>query len=379
MKRYVAPLLLLASITAAAGPVLQMNRAFNALSDLVPYLTDPKAFMEKKNEKLVSEKITELQAAFKAAKHDTLLKEDLFAPSYALINENISESLGAFKNGKKDYAHWRLKEVTSLCLDCHTRLPTTYSSSFQNGDLQIDHSKFKSPYNLGIAQLIVRRYIDAKDSFTREIQDRLVKKEFIGLELPFKQLLLIETKVLKNPENLSLSLKQYALKKQLPDPIKRLLVAWTGRLDHWKGNQLLKTGFKNDKEVERFIGAELKPLKVSAGSSDGSDVDLLFASGLLSNYLFENPKSEFAPQLSYWLGWTEKNLKRDQFFGSGDLFLKQCIKRYPTHPIARECLNEYKESVGFDFSGSSGTHIPKDVKKELDDLEKLLIKPLTPL
>ncbi len=108
---------------------------------------------------------------------------------------------------------------------------------------------------------------------------------------------------------------------------------------------------------------------------NGYDVDLLLTSGLLSNYLFEHPTSRKAAEISFWIGWSEKYLKRESFFGSGDLFLKQCIKKYPKSPMAKECLKEYKESIEFEFSGSSGTKIPQDIKYEIDNLEILIKKP----
>ena len=360
------------STSASAGPVIQMNKAFIALSDLIPLITDRDQFMEKKNEKLITDKITELKSAIITAKHDSLIKEDLFAPSYSLINENIAGSLEAFKLGNKDYAHWRLKEITSLCIDCHTRMPISHASSFQNGELAIDEKKFENIYNLGIAQLIVRRYTDAKSSFTRSIQDKLIKKDMKDIILPFKQILLIDAKVFKNPDNLTAFMDEYKSREDLPEEVRSSISSWLVRLKHWKGNKMLTGGLKNDKEVERFIAKELAPLKKKSIYAGGYDVDLLISSGLLSNYFFENPTSTKAAEISYWLGWAEKYLKRENFFGSGDLFLKQCIKHYPKNPTAKKCLEEYKDSVEFEFSGSAGTSIPKDVQKELDDLEKLI-------
>ncbi|WPU65908.1 hypothetical protein [Peredibacter starrii] len=356
---------------AISGPVLQMNKAFLALTDLIPFITDRDKFMDKKNEEVITAKIAELQTAFKNAKHDSLLKEDIFAPSYALVNEHLEDSLQAYKSGKKDYAHWRLQETTSLCLDCHTRMPPSHPSSFQNGELSIDSSKFTDSYNLGIAQLIVRRYVDAKQSFTRNIDDKLIKKDFKDLILPFKQVLLIEAKVQKDPANLEKFLESYSIKKDIPEEVRTELKIWTRRAKHWKGSKYL-SGLTNDKEVRAFISKELIPLKKQNSSIENFDVDLLFSSGLLSNFIFENPNSSLAPEISYWIGWSEKYLKREQFFGSGDLFLKQCIKKYYKSPVAKQCLDEYRESIMFDFSGSSGTNIPEDVQKELNNLEKMI-------
>lgn len=373
MKKGLMILAAFITFSVLAGPALEMNKVFIALSDLIPFVSDRSRFMEKKNEAIILEKITQMQKAFKGARHDTLLKEDLFAPSYKLVNENIDDSLSAFKKGKKDYAHWRLREITSLCLDCHTRLPESYASSFQNGALTLDKSKYEGLYNLGIAQMIVRRYSDAKATFTQDIEQRLLKKEVKDLNLPFKEILVIETKVLNQPGNLIAPFEYYLSKKDLPEEMKTDLKKWITRLKYWSTNPVLKKMPSNDKEMSKFIKNEVHPLKKRNYDRE-LDVDLLMVSGILSHYLFFHPNSKLAPEMSYWLGRSEKFLKRENFFGSGDLFLKQCIRRYPKDPVARECFNEYKESVEFDFSGSGGVDIPEDVQNELKELEKKLKK-----
>lgn len=362
----------LASTALMAGPVYQMNKAFNALADLIPYLTNSDDFMQKKNEALIKKQIKEMETAFKMAKHDNLLKDDLFAPSYATVMDNISGSLAAFEKGNKDYAHWRLKQITSNCMDCHSRLPPSHASSFQNGELTIDQGRFKDPYNLGVAYFIVRKYPDAKASLLRSIQDKYIKKDFRDLILPFKQLLVIDTKILMEPTNLIVTLKTYRDKKETPPEVRSVLTQWLSGLAVWKKNKFLKSGLHSDKEVDAFIKQSLAPLKNKASFDGNSDVDLLFASGLLSQYRFNNTESKEGPEINFWLGWAEKRLQRENFFGSGDLFLKQCIKKYPKHPVARDCYKEYEESVEFEFSGSSGTDIPADVQKELNDLKSLL-------
>jgi hypothetical protein len=207
---------------------------------------------------------------------------------------------------------------------------------------------------------------------SRYIDEKFIKNDFQDLILPFKQILLIDTKLLKNPENFLTTINAYQDKKNLPEEIKIEFKGWIPRLKHWQKNPVLSKGINSDKELQAFINKELIPLRKSINQTEGTDVDMLIASGLLSNYFFLTQDSKLAPELIFWLGWTEKNLKRESFFGSGDLFFKLCIKRFPKSSTAKECLAEYKESIDFDFSGSSGTNIPEDVKAELEELTKLI-------
>lgn len=356
---------------AFAGPVLQMNRVFYSLLELVPYLQDDHLFKEKKNEKEISQHLASLVKNFKLAGHDQLIKSDLFSPSYLLLRENLTASAEAFKEGSKDYALWNLREGLAVCLDCHTRLPAEYTSSFQNGELSFDRRKFNDPYNLGIAYLIVRRYVDAKASFTLDIQEKLIRKEKAKLLQPFLQILMIECKVNKNPAGMISLINDYLKNKSLPPELRNILLNWKSRLGKWNNELSITQGLKNKSDFETFISRHLKPLKQKS-FHETNKVDLLLASGILSRYSFENPEAASGAKLSYWQGWIEKRLKRDQFLSSGDLFLKQCILKYPKEELAGECLEEYRESVEFDYSGSSGTHVPKEVREELERLEKLI-------
>lgn len=367
--KFITTLILTGFLTSAfATPILQMNKTFSSVMDLLPFILDDKEFHEKKNHEKISTALKDLNKAFKNAGHDSLLKHDLFAPSYSLVLQNLQESQNAFAKNKKEHSRWLVRETLALCMDCHTRLPTSHTSSFQNGEITFDKSVFKDKYDLGIGYLIVRRYVDAKENFTQSIQDKIIKKDFADLILPFQQILLIETKVMKDPEKMVSIIDWYLEKKNLPQAVSDELLGWKQRLSIWK-EEKSSGGPKNEKELKAFITRRLQPLKDDS-FNDSYKVDYLIASGVLAHYYFENQNSPMAPELNYWMGWMEKRLKRDEFMSSGDLFLKQCVKRYPKHAVAKDCLEEYKESLMFDFTGSSGTHIPQDLQQELDQMIK---------
>lgn len=363
------------AITAFADPRPQMDLALKALDELLPFISREEKFLDKKNEKTILENLTRLQKTFGNLKHDQLLKNDLFAPSYILIKQNIAESLAAFKEGNKDYAHWRLGEITNQCLDCHTRIPENYKSQFQEKKLSLNPKKFDSLFDLGTAQLIVRDYKAADKTFSEVIEENIRKKNFMDTDEAFKNLLLIRTKTHPDTRKMLELTAKYSHEKSLPMDIQEELAQWEIRLKEIEKIKLLQSPLRDDKDVRSLITTFLEPVKEKDNVFlDNYDVYLLTSSGLLSRYLFTHPETAYAPDISYWIGWTEKALKRDQFLSSGDLFFKQCIKKYPKSDAAPKCFKEYKESMEFEFSGSAGTNIPADVKKELDELGELLKK-----
>ncbi|MDO9181111.1 MAG: hypothetical protein Q7U04_01820, partial [Bacteriovorax sp.] len=60
------------------------------------------------------------------------------------------------------------------------------------------------------------------------------------------------------------------------------------------------------------------------------------------------------------------------FFSLGDLYLKDCIRKYPASPYAKKCYQEYSDSIEAGYSGSSGTDIPASERRELLKLKSLL-------
>lgn len=374
MKK-ISVLLFFTSLTAFADPRPQMNLALRTLQGLLPYLAREDKFIDKKNEKEISERLEKLENTFNGLKHDQMLKNDLFAPSYLIIKQNISESVKAFKEGNKDFSHWRLTEVTNQCLDCHTRLPETYLSKYQERKLKLEPKEFENLFDLGTAQLIVRDYPAAEKSFQAVIEANLKTKLFLETSDAFKNILLINTKIKPDINKMLKFTEKYAHNRFLPMDIQEELTEWQVRLKEIQKVKLLQSPLKSDQDVKLLTSQFLEPVKEKNNVFlDNYDVYLLVSNGHLSRYLFAHPNSEVSSEISYWIGWIEKVLKRDQFFSSSDQFFKQCIRRYPKSSMAPKCLNELKESIEFEFSGSAGTNIPADVKKELTELESLIKK-----
>lgn len=342
MKRFL--FLGLITLSVYADPKPKMNQALQSLSDLLPYLAREERFLDKQNEKEITATLTKLDQTVGSMKHEKMLKDDLFAPSYAIIRESVSDAVKAFKDGNKQFAHWRLGEITNQCLDCHTRLPESYASRFQEKKLTLDPKRFDNRFDLGTAQLIVRDYPAAAVTFKEVIEDGVKKKNYMDLTEAFRSLLLIHTKArLEFGKMLALT-EKYGREKSIPMDLQEELTLWQRHLRELSKQKLLKSPLKNEAEVRALIEALLVPVKgKDAEAQEDYDVHLLAASGQLSRYLFAHPQTDLGAEISYWIGWSEKVLKREQYYGSGELFLKQCLQRYPKSPMAAKCREELSD------------------------------------
>jgi hypothetical protein len=62
----------------------------------------------------------------------------------------------------------------------------------------------------------------------------------------------------------------------------------------------------------------------------------------------------------------------DLFYSLADGYLKTCMDEWPQLPQAKKCFREYEAFIEFAYSGSGGTHLPEEVKAELDAYRKRL-------
>ena len=126
--------------------------------------------------------------------------------------------------------------------------------------------------------------------------------------------------------------------------------------------------------LPKFIEKHLSPLdmKQEIAFTGEKDISLLISSGILLHHLVENPQTDLAPEILYWLSLVDHRMSQTYFFSLGDLYLKDCVKKYPKSPYARKCYQEYADSIEAGYSGSSGTDIPDEEKKELNKLKALI-------
>lgn len=89
-----------------------MNQVYESFIKLVPYIYSDKLIIEGKDKKVQDELtlyLTDLQKAFKNAKHVNLLKIPGFKPSLETIDGHIQDTIESVNSKSKVFAHARLK------------------------------------------------------------------------------------------------------------------------------------------------------------------------------------------------------------------------------------------------------------------------------
>ena len=274
----------------------------------------------------------------------------------------------------------------------HTQLPKDHLTSYILNSEAVGPKTFVNNYEYGNFLFLLRSYRKAIKAYKVSITERLDKQKEIKkiqkiqkilgnnsgqydkvLYNSFKNILTINAKVLRKPRAAINLFKGYLSSSQVPKYVKQDLEMWIKELKRWENSKDLNIKFKNDEEIGAFIQKYLVKLdQEGMGLATGEyDVDLLVTSGILSNYLTDNPKNKYAPEILYWIGISESRLSKNMFFTLGDLYLKECITRYPKSKIAIKCYSEYENEIQFRFTGTLGTKMPRSKKVEIKKPKKL--------
>jgi tetratricopeptide (TPR) repeat protein len=353
-----------------------MSNVYDSYVKIIPYAYSTKnIFGEFKNKKEKAEllkNLTDLSQFFKSAKHAELFQRPGFRPSLEAITNHLDETIMSVESDSFIFAQKRLNVIGALCVTCHSQLPESVSKNAFRDNIKEKRERFDSDFAYANYLYLVRRFDDSKKYFEKAINTALgtstrsANQEVLA---SLRKIVSIDTKIKFNYEGARASIEKWEKDSRLSINDRKILKRWIDSLKLWKGFDP-----SSIKSMPSFIEKNLSPLdmKKEIIFTGEEDVTLLISSGVLFNFLVENPDSALAPEILYWLSLAEHRMGQSYFFSLGDLYLKDCIRKYPSSPYAKKCYQEYADSIEAGYSGSSGTDIPAGEKRELNKLKSLL-------
>ena len=364
--------------TAQAKAV--MSNVYGSFVKVIPYvysssekignLKDPKHKNEKDE---LLKNLHDLSEYFKAARHAEFFLKPGFRPSLETINNHLEETIISVNSNNFLFVQKRLNALAALCVTCHSQLSDNIAkNAFGDAINKENRSRFESDYAYANYLFLVRRFAESKNYFEKAIEAALVKDNALSINEinnSLRKLITIHTKIKFDYKKAQELLSKYEKEKRLPKISKAIIKEWSKSLGAWK-----KFDINSVKSIKEFIAQNLTPMEAKREKieSGEADITLLISSGFLSNYLTDNAVNDQTAEILYWLAIAERRLSSTYFFSLSDLYLKDCVKRFPTAPIARKCYQEYADNLEAGYSGSAGTDIPHEEQVELLKLKSLL-------
>lgn len=354
-----------------------MGNVYDAYMKIIPYAYSKenklRDLKNKKDKQELINNLTDLSQFFKSAKHASFFQRPGFRPSLETINNHLEETIISVEADNYIFAQKRLNVIGALCVSCHSQLPESVSSkAFGKNVKVLDRAGFDSDFSYANYLYLIRNFDESKIYFEKAIDSALAKlnsNSNLDVVFSLKKIISIDTKIKFDYAKGMASIQKWSKEARLSNHDKKMLKRWESSLQNWKNFDPSSV-----KSMTKFIEKNLTPLdlKKEIVFAGEEDVALLISSGVLLNYLVENSTSELAPEILYWLSLAEHRMSQSYFFSLGDLYLKDCITKYPASPYAKKCYQEYADTIEAGYTGSSGVDIPVEEKRELIRLKSLL-------
>ncbi len=337
------------------------------LMSLQPFMVSSKKFQDPKNEKEIKKRLSDFIKNTKRLSHSQRLSTASFQISAHAFQEHLTGVLDIFNRGRKEYARRMLNATMDGCSSCHTQVPSNKMPMWKFRANEIQGSNFEKAEFL----FTVRHYDEALDhynSLISQYQAKTGNKD--SLETALKRKLAIYIRAKQSPKDGVKSLEKDLHNKNLPKVLKTEIKGWIDALKKISEKEDPSVSAEN---LENFASTAIPPLLTAAAQyKPGSYVIFLYTSGLIFHFINTHKESEVTPGLLYWLAICDNHLSQTYFFSLTDLYLKECIKRFPRSSTANKCYNELESMTIDSYTGSSGTNLPEDVLEELQKYKKML-------
>jgi hypothetical protein len=348
----------------------KMGQLANALAEAIPYLYPS----PDQDPKMLAEKVRRIYEITKTLDgkldHAQLPDSDPALPYIAgLLKDDIERASESLKEGHTEYAKGVVRSSVAYCIACHTRT---------KGGAEFPLLKaFNEPLKRGswIERIEMQAATRQFEPVISEVMAQLEKKDSkamssLDLERAARIALSVAVRAKQDPER-ARALAQAVLKSPSSTyTMKESAAVWLKDISAWQNEKDKK--FASDKEaleaarklVQAGQNAEL-PIGVHA------EVKFLRASVMMHDLLKKPLSDEQSAEALYIIGLSYDALRELGLWSLHEMYYLTCIKNAPHTVQAERCYARYDESVTMGYTGSSGIHIPKEVRDHLARTKKL--------
>ncbi len=369
--RFLLAVLLIGTVAAGAeGKTWQgkMRDLSNALSEAIPFLyPDPSQDVKGLNEKV--KKIYEISKGLDV-KFDHAQKVKDFDPALpylaGMLKQDIERAYLSMQDGNPEYAKAVIRSSTAYCIACHTRTKEGVEYPLLSAFAQ---PLKKASWITRIEFMAASRQFDA---VLVNVMGELAASGNPGispmdLERGSRIALSVAVRVKKDREKAQFLARAIEKSPTATFSMKEGAKVWKADISEWQKD---KTKYATDEDLIKAARALVTKARRGSSPLGGHDeVKYLRATVLLHDLLRQYPLSEFVGESLYLIGQSYDSLQDLGTWSLQDVYFLACIDQVPHTKMSDQCYKEYERSITLGYSGSSGVHVPKQVKKHLETLK----------
>lgn len=295
-------------------------------------------------------------------------RSETYQVSYILVSKLLSQVQSEIAGGDIEQARFDLYKLGPICTSCHTQdthLRTLFAGT--------GRAAFPDDRSFAEFNYLTRNYSEAEHYFDRYLKADVARTEF-ELVQPLQRLVTIYAQVLNRPGDGAIALSRYLSVKGHSGYTLKYLRGWISgleQLDREGAAKIVQPDLKSiEASIQKYIGSLDKPQPTSI--TPEQEVSRVWLRGRLYHYLNTKPDRTEIPKVLYWLAVSDRAIGYDYYFSLADLYLKDCVYSYPTHPYALRCFKSYRDYVTDLYSGAGGSFIPAEISAELTRMEQVL-------
>lgn len=344
------------AFTAVPVLTVSMQNLKKSLETLEPFIFDKKRFNDPKSKSFLATEIHKLANESSEVKHSpNILSKD---PTVRFVAVQFAEELQRadenFSTGWQEYSRSQLVNVTSYCIECHTRLKD--GPEFNSRKSSDSYMK-KLAVQDRIELMIAFRQYDPALSLVLETLKSIhpLSPVDIDAEQIARLGLLIAVQYkqdITNAMRLSVIVEK---NKSFPVFLQEKSKEWKSSLAQWNPTENLQS-LPAIKKIIHQRKSEIEDMRSIAA---------------LLRYLTTDLSDDELGEALLLTGESYESLNKISLVTLHENYYESCVRRVPHTKWGKLCFNKLNESVTFGYTGSSGTHIPVEIQKRMQNLKKL--------
>lgn len=349
----------------------QMQNMSQDIKLLIPYAYDKKAYLDPKNEAVITNALKDLTVQSHKVPEEMGKKflgdDPIISHSLDHLQSDLQRALSSFSQGQKEYSRSVLKSSMGYCFQCHSLTKIGAEARWDLSDFKNLELTPEEKLDLLVA---ARKYKEAFEFAEKVISEPgLIKNQPMMFESLLRKHLALSLRISGNPSDTLKDLDRIVKDRELPPYLQKQVKAWRDSLEGWRS--VKKNGRKRFIKLAEERIAKGRRLQEYAYDHAG-DVEYIWATDILHRGLRRSPTQETEAKAYYLLGVSYEVLDDLGSYGLHETYYEACIHKYPRSKLAKRCYDRLQASLVQGFSGSAGLSLPADERQRLNHLKDLL-------
>lgn len=347
-----------------------MNSFIGALSAVLPLSFDTDEFGSAKNRDAVRKHLQTLKDNAHALDAHGSSGDRGFNFVARSLEDDVRNVARWYEKGMYGEAKFTLHNMTENCISCHSSLPEAAkfprpAAFFKSIDLA-----GMPPLERAHYQTMTRQFDEAMDSYEAVMKDpdiRPVNLVALGAMTNYLKLAINVKGDFKRPQAV---LTQIQSRAGTADHVQQLVAGWVGDLQKYEKEQAFKSITLDG--IKKAVNAG--KMQMDFPHDRQGLIHYVTANAMAARYIGNKPSPADAAEAYYLMGVTESLLGSSFWISKQDYYLETAIRLAPGATFSAKAYALLEENLIAGYTGSSGTHLPDDVRDLLKELKGLITR-----